>query len=63
MPLFICTVVLAMPLVFLELALGQFTSQLVTFVFSRISPIAVGIGLMFPTIRVLLLLYFKTEHR
>jgi hypothetical protein len=41
-PLTLCLLIVAYPIAHLELALGQYTSQTPTAIFSRIAPIAAG---------------------
>ncbi|CAJ0607085.1 unnamed protein product [Cylicocyclus nassatus] len=62
-PLSLTSVLLAAPLSFMELALGQYTSKQAIILFPRMIPILSGIGYAMLAMRMVLILGLRTEHR
>ncbi|KAK6737397.1 hypothetical protein RB195_019850 [Necator americanus] len=62
-PLLLSTCLIVVPLSFMELALGQYTSKQATIMFPRMSPILSGVGYTMFAMRIALAVGLKTEHR
>ncbi|EYB97275.1 hypothetical protein Y032_0142g2334 [Ancylostoma ceylanicum] len=62
-PVAVATCLIAIPLSFMEMALGQYTSKQASIIFPRMSPIWSGVGYAMFLMRIALALGLRTEHR